>query len=87
MKKTMKGIMPYIIIGAVIDAIIGAVTAKVTIDIMNSKEVFSRDYKALKRFIKDMGGSATHIKLDDIDEDEVPEDIRNKANDQETMGD
>jgi hypothetical protein len=28
-----------------------------------------------------MGGSATHIKIEDIDETDVPEDIRKKADD------
>ena len=35
--------------------------------------------EAEKRFIEEMAGSATIIKLEEIDEADVPEDIRKKA--------
>jgi hypothetical protein len=82
-KYSVKGMMPYIIINAIIDAIIGAVIAKTTINILNTKRKIDSDYNTLKKFFRDMGGKATHIKLEDIDESDVPEDIRKRTNEAE----
>lgn len=80
-KNNLKGMRPYIIFNACIFAVVGAFIGKNIVEILNTKKRISADSKALKKFIKDMGGSATHIKLEDIDELDVPEDIRKKAED------
>ena len=81
MKNTFKAMKPYIIFNAFIFAIIGAIIGKNLVEIHNTRKRISADSKALERFIKEMGGSATHIKIEDIDETDVPEDIRKKADD------
>lgn len=80
-KNNLKGMRPYIIFNACIFAVVGAFIGKNIVEILNTKKRISADSKALKKFIKEMGGSATHIKLEDIDELDVPEDIRKKAED------
>jgi hypothetical protein len=79
MKNMLKGMMPYIIINGIIFSIIGAIIGKNLVEIHNTRKRIDNDSQALKRFIKEMGGSATHIKLEDIDEADVPENIRKKA--------
>jgi uncharacterized membrane protein YeaQ/YmgE (transglycosylase-associated protein family) len=79
MKNTLKAMKPYIIFNTIIFAIIGAIIGKNLVEIYNTKKKIENDSRALKRFIKDMGGSATHINIEDIDESDVPEDIRKKA--------
>jgi hypothetical protein len=81
MKNNLKRMMIYIIINAIIYAVIGAFIGKNIAEINNTSKRINNDSRALKRFIKEMGGSATHIKLEDIDETDVPEDIRKKADD------
>ena len=81
MKANLKAMKPYIILNAIIFGVIGALIGKNLVEIHNTSKRIRRDSKALKRFIKEMGGSATHIKLEDIDELDVPEDIRKKADD------
>lgn len=78
-KNNLKGMTPYIIFNTIIFAIIGGFIGKNVVEIYNTKRRISNDSKALKKFIRDMGGSATHIKLEDIDACNVPEDIRKKA--------
>jgi hypothetical protein len=73
--------MIYIIINGIIFSIICAIIGKNLVEIHNTRKRIDNDSRALKRFIKEMGGSATHIKLEDIDETDVPEDIRKKADD------
>lgn len=85
-KYSVKGMMPYIIINALIHTVIGAFIGKSIVEIINAKKVIQKDYKLMKNFFKDMSGKATHIKIEDLDEDEVPEDIRKKADPKETMG-
>ena len=79
MKNNIKRMMPYIIINGIIFSILGAIIGKNLVEIHNTRKRISADSKALERFIKEMGGSATHIKIEDIDETDVPEDIRKKA--------
>lgn len=79
MKNNLKRMMPYIIINAIIYAVIGAFIGKNLVEIHNTRKRIDNDSRALKKFIKEMGGSATHIKIEDIDETDVPEDIRKKA--------
>lgn len=83
MKNNIKRMMPYIIINGIIFSILGAIIGKNIIEIHNTSKRIDNDSKALKRFIEEMAGSATatHIKLEDIDESDVPEDIRKKADD------
>lgn len=81
MKNTLKAMKPYIILNAIIFGVIGAVIGKNLVEIYSTSKRIRRDSKALKRFIKEMGGSATHINIEDIDEIDVPEDIRKKADD------
>ena len=71
--------LPYIAFNAIIFSIIGAIIGKNVVEIYNTKRRISNDSRALKRFIKEMGGRATHIKIEDIDETDVPENIRKKA--------
>lgn len=80
-KNNLKGMRPYIIFNACIFAVVGAIIGKNVVEIYNTKRRISNDSKALERFIKEMGGSATHIKLEDIEACDVPEDIRKKADD------
>ena len=75
MKNNFKAMMPYIILNACIHAVIGAFIGSTVVNILNIRKIMSSDYKALKKFFRDMGGKATHIKLEDLDESEVPEDI------------
>lgn len=81
MKNNFKGMMPYIIINGIIFSIIGAIIGKNLVEIHNTRKMIDNDSRALERFIREMGGRATHIKIEDIDESEVPEDIRKKADD------
>lgn len=81
MKNLIKRMLPFVIINGIIYAIIGAIAGKHIVEIHNTKCKMDHDYESLKKFFKDMSGSATHIKLEDIDESEVPEDIRKKADD------
>jgi hypothetical protein len=81
MKNNLKRMMIYIIINAIIYAVIGAFIGKNIAEINNTSKRINNDSRDLKRFIKEMGGSATHIKLENIDEADVPEDIRKKADD------
>ena len=71
--------LPYIIINGLIFAVIGAIIGKNVIEIHNTSKRIDNDSKALKKFIEEMAGSANIIKLEDIDEADVPEDIRKKA--------
>lgn len=79
--KNIKGMLPYIIINGIIFGILGAIIGKNVVEIYNTKKRINNDSRALKRFIEEMAGSSTHIKLEDIDESDVPEDIRKKADD------
>lgn len=81
MKNTFKAMKPYIIFNACIFAIIGGFIGKNLVTINNTRKRINNDSRALKRFIEEMAGSSTHIKLEDIDESDVPEDIRKKADD------
>lgn len=72
MKNTLKAMRPYIIFNTIIFAVVGGFIGKNVVEIYNTKRRISNDSKALKRFIEEMGGSATHIKLEDMDEAEVP---------------
>lgn len=80
MKKNniLKGMMPYIIINALVYSILGAIIGKNIVEITNTQRVLDRDYKALSRFLKDIWGKTTkQFKSENIsDEDffEVPED-------------
>ena len=80
-KANLKGMMPYIIINGLIFSIIGGFIGKNIVNIHNTRKRIDNDSRALKRFIEEMAGSATHIKLENIDESDVPEDIRRKADD------
>ena len=71
--------IPYIIFNGIIFSVIGAIIGKNLVEIYNTKKRIDNDSRALKRFIEEMAGSATIIKLEDIDEADVPEDIRKKA--------
>lgn len=77
--NNIKRMLPYIAFNAIIFSIIGAIIGKNVVEIYNTKRRISNDSRALKRFIKEMGGRATHIKIEDIDETDVPENIRKKA--------
>jgi hypothetical protein len=81
MKANLKAMKPYIIFNAIVFAVIGGFIGKNIVEIHNTSKRINNDSRDLKRFIKEMGGSATHIKLEDIDETDVPEDIRKKADD------
>lgn len=81
MKNNIKAMMPHIIFNTIIFAIIGGFIGKTIAEIRNTRKRIGNDSRALKRFIEEMAGSATHIKLEDIDESDVPEDIRKKADD------
>lgn len=81
MKKNLKGMMPYIVFNTIVFAVIGAIIGKNIVEIHNTSKRLDNDSRALKKFIRDMGGRATHIKLEDIDACDVPEDIRKKADD------
>lgn len=65
--KNLKSLIPHIILNAIINAVIGAVIGKVTIEILNTKKRINSDYEALRKFLKDMGGKATHIKLEELE--------------------
>jgi uncharacterized membrane protein YeaQ/YmgE (transglycosylase-associated protein family) len=80
MKNNLKA-MRYIIFNAIIFGVIGAIIGKNLVEIHNTRKRIDNDSRALKRFIKEMGGSATHINIEDIDACDVPEDIRKKADD------
>jgi hypothetical protein len=75
--------LPYVIVNTIIFGIVGAIAGKSIVEIHNAKKRIDSDYEALRKFFKDMGGSATHIKLEDLDEDEVPEDIRKASEEAE----
>lgn len=79
MRNNIKRMLPYIIFNGIVFSIIGAIIGKNLVEIHNTRTRIDNDSRALKRFIKEMGGSATHIKIEDIDELDVPEDIRKKA--------
>ena len=76
MKNNLKAMRPYIIFNAIIFGIIGSIIGKNIVEINNTKRKIDNDYNALKKFLNDVAGSATQIKLEDIDEMDVPEDIR-----------
>ena len=78
MKNNLKAMRPYIIFNAIIFGVIGAIIGKNLVEIHNTRKRIDNDSRALKRFIKEMGGSVTHIKIEEIDEGDVPEDIRKK---------
>lgn len=82
-KNNLKAMLPYIIINTVLWAIVGAIAGKNVVEIRNTKMKIGNDYEALRKFLKDMSGKATHIKLEDLDEDEVPEDIRKASEEAE----
>ena len=81
--RNLKSMMPYIILNTLIHAVIGAIIGKVTVELFCTKKIIDKDYEALKKFLKDMGGRATHIKINDLDESEVPEDILEAAEEAE----
>ena len=83
MKNLIKKMLPFVIINGIVYAIIGAIAGKHIVEIHNTKCKMDHDYESLKKFFKDMGGKATHIKLSDIAEEDVPEEIREKANEAE----
>lgn len=82
--NNIKKAMPYVIINTIIFGIIGAFIGKNLVEIHNTRKRINNDSEALKRYIKELG-SATHIKIEDILEDEVPEDIRKKADPKDPM--
>lgn len=69
MKNILKSMRPYIIFNSIIFAVIGGFIGKNIVDIYNTRKRIDNDFKSLKKFIKEMGGSVTHIKLDGIDDD------------------
>lgn len=79
MKNNIKRMMPYIIINGIIFSILGAIIGKNLVEIHNTSKRIDNDSKALKRWIKEAGLKGTTIKIEDIDETDVPEDIRKKA--------
>lgn len=81
MRNNIKRMLPYIIFNGIVFSIIGAIIGKNLVEIHNTRTRIDNDSRALKRFIKELGGRATHIKIEDIDETDVPEDIRKKADD------
>lgn len=81
MKNLFKRMLPYVIVNTIIFGIVGAIAGKSMVEIHNAKKRMGSDYEALRKFLKDMGGKATHIKIEDINEEDVPEDIREKADD------
>ena len=74
-----KRLLPYAIINGIIFAIIGAIIGKNIIEIYNTSKRISADSKALKKWIEKVADTATCIKIEDIDECDVPEDLRRKA--------
>ena len=83
MKNLIRKMLPFVIINGIVYAIIGAIAGKHIVEIHNTKCKMDHDYESLKKLFKDMGGKATHIKLEDLDESEVPEDIREAAEESE----
>lgn len=79
--NNIKRMLPYIAFNAIIFSIIGGFIGKNLVTINNTRKRIDNDSRSLKRFIEEMAGSATHINIEDIDESEVPEDIRKKAGD------
>jgi hypothetical protein len=74
MKANLKAMKPYIIFNAIVFAVIGGFIGKNIVEIHNTSKRINNDSKALKKFIKEMGGSATHIKIEDIDDPKDPMD-------------
>lgn len=66
MRNNIKRMLPYIIFNGIVFSIIGAIIGKNLVEIHNTRTRIDNDSRALKRFINDMGGSATHIKIEDI---------------------
>lgn len=81
MKNILKRLLPYVIINGIVYAIIGAIIGKNLVEIHNTSKRIDNDSKALKRWMKEAGLRGTTIKIEDIDESDVPEDIRKKAED------
>lgn len=81
MKNNLKRMFPYILINAFIWGIIGALIGKNIAEIHNTGKKLNADNEALEKWIKEAGLNGTTINIKDIDECDVPEDIRNKAND------
>lgn len=79
--KNIKGMLPCVMINGIIYAIIGAIIGKNLVEILHTRKRISADNRALRKWIKKGGLTATHIKIEDIDEADVPEDIRKKADD------
>lgn len=67
MKNLIKRMLPFVIINGIVYAIIGAIAGKHIVEIHNTKKRIDNDYEALRKFLKDMGGKATHIKLDELE--------------------
>lgn len=81
MKNNLKGMLPYVLINGIIFGIFGAIIGKNLVEIHNTRKRINNDSRALKKLIEEMAGSATHINIEKIDESDVPEDIRKKADD------
>ena len=79
--NNIKKAVPYVIINTIIFGIIGVFIGKNLVEIHNTRKRINNDSEALKKFIEEMGGSATCINIKDIDKSEVPENIRKKADD------
>lgn len=75
-KINFKGMIPYIIINALLYSILGAIIGKSIVEITNTKRILDRDCKALKRFFNDIWDRTTQFKPEDFLEvpaDEIDE--------------
>ena len=80
MKNTLKAMKPYIIFNAIVFGVIGIFIGKNIVNIRNTSRKISADSKALQKWIKEC-----KIKIENIDEIDVPEDIRKKADPRDPM--
>lgn len=68
MKNNLKGMRPYIIINALIFAVIGGFIGKNIVEIHNTKKRISADSKALKKYLSELTKTCTNkISLDEFE--------------------
>ena len=67
-KATLKGMRPYIIINALIFAVIGGFIGKNVVEIYNTKKRISNDSRALKKYLSELAKTCPNkMSLDEFE--------------------
>lgn len=70
-KATLKGMRPYIIINALIFAVIGGFIGKNVVEIYNTKKRISNDSRAMKKYLSELAKTCPNkMSLDELENED-----------------